>query len=84
MLHQIFVKGVIGLQPNNECGCSNIIATVINHSHMVLEITDIAFDGIFWLHLDGEEVVATLLKLLSRGILIEEGITNLLEASEKS
>ena len=56
---------MVGLQSDNECGHSNIIATIINHSHLVLKITDVAFEGLSWLHLDGEEVVVALLKLLS-------------------
>ena len=55
---------MIGLQSGNECGHSNIVATVINHSYLALEITDVALEGLPWLHLDAEEVVIVLLKLL--------------------
>ena len=59
MVHQVFVR-VIGLQSGNECGFSDIIATV--QCHLTLEMTDVALEG-FSLHLDREEVVV-LLKLL--------------------
>ena len=49
-----------------------------------MEIINVAFDGLSWLHLDGEKVVVVLLKLLPRGVLVEEGIANLLEAPERS
>ena len=49
----------------------NIVTTVINHNHLVLKITNVLFKGLTWLHLDGEEVFVVL-KLLSRGVLIEK------------
>jgi len=49
---------------------------------MVLEITNVAFEGLSWLHLDIKEMVAVLIKLLPRDVLVEEGIVNLFEASE--
>ena len=73
-----FVEGMVGLQFGNECLRNNIVATIINHSHLVMNITNVAFDGLSWLHFDGEEVVAVLLKFLSRGVLIEKCIANLL------
>jgi len=60
----MLVEGMVGLQSSNECDRSNFIATVINHGHLVLKITDVAFEIFSWLHLDGEEVIV-LLKLLS-------------------
>ena len=51
------------MQSDNKHGRNNVIATVINHGHLVLKTTDVAFKGLSWLHLDGEEVVV-LLKLL--------------------
>ena len=39
--------------------------------------------GISLLHLDDEEAVAILLELLSRGILVEEGVADFLKAPEK-
>ena len=59
----MFTEGTIGMQSDNKHGRNNVIATVINHGHLVLETTDVAFKGLSWLHL-GEEVVAILLKLL--------------------
>ena len=75
------IVGVVNLQSGNECDCSNIV-TVINHGHLVLKITDIVFEGYSCLHIDGEVVVVSL-ELLSQGILVEEGITNLLKASKR-
>jgi len=79
----MLIEGMVGQQSSNERGRSNIAATAINHGHLVLKITDIAFEGLSWLHLDGEEVI-DVLKLLPRGVLIEEGITKFLEALERS
>ena len=41
------------------------------------------FEGLSWLHLDCEEVVAIFLEFLPRGILVEEDVANLLKASER-
>jgi len=82
MLHQMLVE-VINLQHGNERDCSSIIATIINHDHLILKITDVALEGLSWLYLDGEEVVDIPLELLSRGILVEEDITNILKASDR-
>ena len=41
------------------------------------------FEGLSWLRLDGETVIDVLLKLLSRGVLIEESIDNFLNVLEK-
>ena len=46
MLHQVLVQRVIGLQSSNERDRSNIIVTVINHGHLVMEITNIALEGL--------------------------------------
>jgi len=61
MIHQVLVEGMVGLQSSNECGCSDIITTVINQYHLALEITDVALEGLSLLHLDGEEVVVIIL-----------------------
>ena len=45
MLHQMLVE-VINLQHDNERDCSNIIATIINHDHLILKITDVALEGL--------------------------------------
>ena len=74
--------GVVGILFSNEHG-RNIIATVINYGHLALEITDVALECLSWLHLDCEEVIVILLKLLSRGVLIEDDVANLLKASER-
>jgi len=60
----MLVDEMVGLQSGNERDYSNIIATVINHSHLVLKITDVAFEGFSWLHLDGEKMIVVLLKLM--------------------
>jgi len=73
----MLIDGMVGLQSDNKRD-RNIVATIINHSHLVMNITNVAFDGLSWLHFDGEEVVAVLLKFLSRGVLIEKCIANLL------
>ena len=67
----MLVEEIIGLQSDNERNCSNIIIIVINHGHLVLKINDVAFEDLFWLHLDGEEVIVILLKLLPRGVLVK-------------
>jgi len=46
--------------------------------------TDATFKGFFMLHFDGENIVTVLLELLLRGILVEEGIADLLKAPERS
>ena len=71
------------MQSGNERILNKIISTVINHDHLILKKTDVAFEGLCWLHLDGEKVVDVLLKLLPGGVLVEEGIATL-EASERS
>ena len=53
MLYRMFIEDVVGLQSGNECSCNNIVATIINHSHPILKITDIAFECLSWLHFDG-------------------------------
>ena len=35
------------------------------HGHLILKITDVAFEDLSWLYLDGEEMTIVLLKLLS-------------------
>ena len=71
ILHQVIVEGVVNLQFNNECGFSDIIIVVINQCHLALEIIDVALEGLSLLHLDSEEVVSVLLKILSRVILVK-------------
>ena len=44
VLHQVFMKGMIDLPSGNQCGCDNIIITVINQYHLTLEITHVAFE----------------------------------------
>jgi len=84
MCFQMLVEGMVGLKFGNECGRNNFVATVVNHGQLVLKITYVAFEGLSWFHFDGEEVVAVFLKLLLRCILVEEGITNLFEAPDRS
>ena len=76
MLYRVFVERVVGLQSGNECGCSDIITTVIDQCHLTLKITDVALECFFMFHLDREEMVV-LLKFLSRGILVKEDTANL-------
>jgi len=80
----MLVERIVGLQSGNERDCNNIIATVINHGHLVLEISDVEFEGLSWRRLDGEEVVDFHFKFMSRGVLVEEGIANLLKTSVRS
>ena len=56
---------MIGLQPDNECSCGDIIITVIDQCHLTLKIIDVALEGFPLLHLDRKEMVIVLLKLLS-------------------
>ena len=81
---QVFVGGMVGLQPNNECGCDDIIATVINHGHLTLKIANVAFESFSFLHLERNEMVVVLLEFLPRGVLVEKSIADLLEAPERS
>ena len=83
MIHQVLVEGMVGLQSSNECGCSDIITTVINQYHLALKITDVPLKGLSLLHLDGEEVVVIILKLISRDILVEEGVDDLFKTPER-
>ena len=83
VLLQMLVKEVINLQPDNEHGCNNIVATVINHDHLILKITDVVLEGLTWLHLDCDEVIVVPLDFLSQGILVEENVANLLKASDR-
>jgi len=80
----MLVEKMVGLLSGNERGRSIIVTTIMNHGHLVLEITYVAFEYLSWLHLDGEEVVVVLLKLLPRGVLVEESVINLLEVLERS
>jgi len=73
---------VVGLQSGNEYSWSDIIAIVIDQHHLTLKITDVALQSFSLLHLDHKEMVVVLLKLLSRGILVEEGAADLLKAPE--
>jgi len=65
----------------------NVAATtsslLINQCHLALKITDVALEGLSLLHFDGEEVVVVLLKLLLRGILVEEDVADLLKTPER-
>jgi len=79
----MLVERVVSLHLGNERSCSNIVPTVINHGHLVLEVTVVAFEGFSWLHLHGEKMVVDPLELLSQGILVEEGFADLLRASER-
>jgi len=80
----MLVEGIVGLQSDNEYVRNNFIVAVLKHSHLVLKITDVAFESLSWLHLNGEDVIVVLLKLLSQGVLVEEDIANLFEAPERS
>jgi len=57
----MLAEGIVSLQFGNERGRNNIISTIVNHSHMVMEITDVVFEGLSGLHFDGEEVVVVFL-----------------------
>jgi len=81
MFHQMLVKKMVGLQSDNKRNRSNVIATVINHDHLVLKITDVAFKGLSWLHFDGEKVVV--LELLPQGVLVEASVANFLKVLKK-
>ena len=71
------------MHSGDECNCNNIITTVIYWCHLVLKITDVALESLSLLHLNDEEVVVVLLKLLPRGILVEEGVINFLKDLER-
>ena len=64
MLHQVFVEGVAGLQFGNECGCNDIIDTIIDYCHLTLKIIDVALKGFSPLQLGRKEMIVVLLKLL--------------------
>ena len=83
MLHQMPIEGTVGLQSSSKCGYSDVITTVINQRHLGMEIADVTLQGLSLLHLDGEEVVVVLLEFLSRGILVEKGIADFLEAPKR-
>ena len=63
------------MQPVNECGCGDIIATVINQGHLNMKIADAMFECLSLPHLERKEMVV-LLEFLSIGVLVEEGITD--------
>ena len=61
VFHQMLVEGVSDLHLTDECGGSHVIIAIICQSHLALETTDILFEALPRLHLDGEEVVDVLL-----------------------
>ena len=79
MLHQVFIEGVGDLQPTDERIDNRIIITVIHHDHFVLNITNVMFEALSFLHLDHEEVIDVLLKILSISVLVIESLLYLFE-----
>ena len=84
MFHQLFIKGVIDLQSGDEGSCSDIIIFIINQNRLALKMIDVALESFSLLPLDRKEMVVILLELLPRGVLVTEGITDLLGALERS
>jgi len=81
LLYQVFV-GVGDLQPIDEHNDSHVIAVAIHQGHLTLKITDVIFEALSELHLDHEEVIAVLFKLMSGSVLVIENVLHLIEASE--
>jgi len=79
----MFVKGVGDLQPTDECSDNHIIIVVIHQGHLALKITDVMFEALSRLHLDREEVIVVLLKLLSGSVLVIESLLHLFETPER-
>jgi len=62
VFHQVLVKRVDDLQPNDERCRRNVSVVTIYMSHLPLEITDVLFEALPRLHPDGEEVIIVLLE----------------------
>ena len=58
------VEGMVDLQSSSECGCSDIITTVIIQCHLALGIINVVLQGLSLLHLDCKEMVVGLELLL--------------------
>ena len=74
---------MINLQPGYKCESGDIIITFIDQWHLTLKIFDVALENFPLLHLDSEEIVDVLLKLLSLSILVIEEITDLLKVPKE-
>ena len=80
--YQVLVEGVSDLQPTDEHCDSYILVAVIYQSHLTLKVIDIMVKALFELHLDREEVIVVLLKLMMQSVLAVEYMPHLFEVSE--
>jgi len=61
VFHQMLVEGRGDLHHTDERGGNHVVIAVIHQSHLALEITDLLFEALLKLPLDGEKVVVVLL-----------------------
>jgi len=80
----VFVEKVIDLQSDDESSCDDIVIAAINQGHLALKMTDAVLESFSVLHFGRKKMIAILFELLSRGVLVEEDITDLLKALERA
>ena len=78
----MLLEGMGDLQPTDERYDSYILIAVIYQGHFTLEVNDIVLEAIFGLHLDNEEVIVVLPKLMPRSVLVVKDLPHLFEVSE--
>jgi len=67
----------------NERECRDVFTAVGDLGELALDEANVRLEAVILPHLDGEEVVAILLGLLTRGVLSEERFNYLLEVVKK-
>ena len=74
MLHQVFVEGMVSLQPDMNVAAET--SSLQLYTIATLKIINVALKGFLLLHLPREEIVDVLLKLL---LLVIKNIADLLK-----
>ena len=83
MLDQNFIKLVSEREPTDEDSGGDFIAAIVYRRHLILKASEIAFEALTALHLDGQEVMTVILDLLAGDVLIDEGLVDLIEGVER-
>ena len=56
-MQEMFVKGVRGSQPADECECRYVLIAIGDVGQLALKVTDVIFEAITLSHYDGKKTV---------------------------
>ena len=83
-MQEMFVKGVRGSQPADECECRYVLIAIGDVGQLALKVTDVRFEAITLSHCDGKKTVVVPLNFLARFVLDEERFRNLLKVVKRT